>query len=174
MEENGSIFRVAYYEAGDRRLARAGATLSRRMENGDGIWRLELPRLAGDRLELEQAGGPSEPPERIASAIPAFLRGSEPEPVVRLQVALGCATSAAAAERQVRSEHAISEQDLLRGAGPRPRVAGVVPEPDRPVVAEPDLPVVPEARPPRDRTGRWRAAATVRWSRGLLQRLDQL
>src|SRR5436309_13130199 len=87
MEENGSIFRVAYYEAGDRRLARAGATLSRRMENGDGIWRLELPRLAGDRLELEQAGGPSEPPERIASAIPAFLRGSEPEPVVRLQVA---------------------------------------------------------------------------------------
>jgi CHAD domain-containing protein len=87
MEGNGSVFRVAYYEAGDRRLARAGATLSRRLENGDGIWRLELPRLGGDRLELEQAGDLGAPPERIAGAIPAFLRGSEPEPVVRLQVA---------------------------------------------------------------------------------------
>jgi CHAD domain-containing protein len=87
MDENGSVFRVAYYEAGDRRLARAGATLSRRMENGDGIWRLELPRLGGERLQLEQAGDPGTPPERIAGAITAFLRGSEPEPVVRLQVA---------------------------------------------------------------------------------------
>jgi CHAD domain-containing protein len=87
MEDNGSVFRVAYYEAGDRRLARAGATLSRRMENGHGIWRLELPRLGGDRLQLEQAGDSGAPPERIAGALPAFLRGSEPEPVVRLQVA---------------------------------------------------------------------------------------
>jgi len=87
MDENGSVFRVAYYEAGDRRLARAGATLSRRMENGHGIWRLELPRLGGDRLKLEQAGDPGTPPERIAGVLTAFLRGSEPEPVVRLQVA---------------------------------------------------------------------------------------
>ena len=87
MEENGSVFRVAYYEAGDRRLARAGATLSRRIEKGNGIWRLELPRLGGESLELEQAGDPGTPPERIVDAIPAFLRGSEPEPVVRLQVA---------------------------------------------------------------------------------------
>jgi CHAD domain-containing protein len=87
MDDNGSVFRVAYYEAGDRRLARAGATLSRRFENGHGIWRLELPRLGGERLELEQAGDSGAPPERIAGALPAFLRGSEPEPVVRLQVA---------------------------------------------------------------------------------------
>jgi CHAD domain-containing protein len=87
MDENGSVFRVAYYEAGDRRLARAGATLSRRMENGHGMWRLELPRLGGERLRLEQSGDPGTPPERIAGAITAFLRGSEPEPVVRLQVA---------------------------------------------------------------------------------------
>ncbi len=87
MDENGSVFRVAYYEAGDRRLARAGATLSRRMENGHGMWRLELPRLSGERLKLEQTGDPGTPPERIAGAISAFLRGSEPEPVVRLQVA---------------------------------------------------------------------------------------
>src|SRR2546430_1400915 len=87
MEENGSVFRVAYYEAGDRRLARAGATLSRRIEKGNGIWRLELPRLGEESLELEQAGDPGTPPERIVDAIPAFLRGSEPEPVVRLQVA---------------------------------------------------------------------------------------
>ncbi len=87
MEENGSVFRVAYYEAGDRRLARAGATLSRRMENGHGMWRLELPRLGGERLQLEQAGDPGAPPARIAGALSAFFRGSEPEPVVRLQVA---------------------------------------------------------------------------------------
>ena len=87
MGENGSVFRVAYYEAGDRRLARAGATLSRRMENGGGIWRLELPRAGGERLELEQAGDPAAPPERMAGVLSAFLRGTEPEPVVRLQVA---------------------------------------------------------------------------------------
>jgi len=87
MEDNGSVFRVAYYEAGDRRLARAGATLSRRIENGRGIWRLELPRLGGELLELEQAGDSGAPPQRITGALPAFLRGSEPEPVVRLQVA---------------------------------------------------------------------------------------
>jgi CHAD domain-containing protein len=87
MDENGSVFRVAYYEAGDRRLARAGATLSRRMENGHGMWRLELPRLGGERLQLEQAGDPGAPPARIAGALSAFFRGSEPEPVVRLQVA---------------------------------------------------------------------------------------
>jgi len=87
MDENGSIFRVSYYEAGDRRLARAGATLSRRIEHGTGIWRLELPRLGDERLQLEQAGEPGAPPARIADALPAFLRGSEPEPVVRLQVA---------------------------------------------------------------------------------------
>jgi len=87
MGENGSVFRVAYYEAGDRRLARAGATLSRRMENGGGIWRLELPRPGGERLELEQAGDPAAPPERMAGVLSAFLRGTEPEPVVRLQVA---------------------------------------------------------------------------------------
>ena len=87
MDENGSIFRVSYYEAGDRRLARAGATLSRRIEHGTGIWRLELPRLGDERLQLEQAGEPGAPPARIADALPAFLRGSEPEPVARLQVA---------------------------------------------------------------------------------------
>jgi CHAD domain-containing protein len=87
MEDNGSVFRLAYYEAGDRRLARAGATLSRRIENGHGIWRLELPRLGGELLELEQAGDSGAPPDRIAGALPAFLRGSDPEPVVRLQVA---------------------------------------------------------------------------------------
>jgi CHAD domain-containing protein len=79
-------FTVAYYEAGNRRLARAGATLSRRLDNGQAIWRLDLPRFGGERLELEQLGGPELPPERITRALPAFLRGSEPEPVVRLQV----------------------------------------------------------------------------------------
>ena len=58
-EESGSNG-LAYYEVGERRLARAGATLSRRVENGKGIWRLVLPRPDGPDLTLEGPGGPAE------------------------------------------------------------------------------------------------------------------
>ena len=84
-DENGS-YEVSYYEVGDRRLARAGATLSRRVENGRGIWRLELPRLNGEGLSLEQAGGPVSPPGRIGRVLPAYLRGSEPTQVARVRL----------------------------------------------------------------------------------------
>ncbi|MGB2874328.1 MAG: CHAD domain-containing protein, partial [Gaiellaceae bacterium] len=83
--ENGA-FEVVYYDVAERRLALTGATLSRRLEQGKGIWRLDLPRLDDERLELEQAGGPASPPTRVARLLPAFLRGSTPEPVLRLQV----------------------------------------------------------------------------------------
>jgi CHAD domain-containing protein len=81
-----STFDVAYYEVPERRLTRAGVTLSRRLENGKGIWRLDLPRLDGERLELEQTGGPARPPDRIGDLLPAFLRGTDPEPILRLRV----------------------------------------------------------------------------------------
>jgi CHAD domain-containing protein len=79
-EESGSN-ELAYYEVGDRRLARAGATLSRRSENGKGIWRLDLPRPDGGLLTFEAPGGPVSPPERIGRLLPAFLRGEQLEPL---------------------------------------------------------------------------------------------
>jgi CHAD domain-containing protein len=86
VSEESISFEVAYYEVAERRLARAGATLSRRIENGRGIWRLAVPRLGNELLEVEQLGGPASVPKRIASVVPAFLRGHEPEAVVRLRV----------------------------------------------------------------------------------------
>jgi CHAD domain-containing protein len=84
--EESSSFEAVFHEVGEHRLARAGATLSRRLQNGKGIWRLSIPRLGDDRLELEQAGGPASPPARIRRALPAFLRGAELEAVVRLRI----------------------------------------------------------------------------------------
>lgn len=66
------------YDVPQRRLALAGVALSRRMENGKGVWRLEAPRLPGeDPLVVEQLGGPVTPPREVTSVLPAFLRGSE-------------------------------------------------------------------------------------------------
>lgn len=77
---------LSYYDVSGRRLIRAGATLSRRLQKGKGIWRLELPRLDGSQAELEQPGGPTSPPSRIARSLVGLLRGSEAEPVVRLRL----------------------------------------------------------------------------------------
>jgi CHAD domain-containing protein len=75
---------VAYYDLPERRLALAGATLSRRLEKGKGIWRLELPRAGEEPLRIEQLGGPATPPANVRRVLPAFLRGSGPELVARL------------------------------------------------------------------------------------------
>jgi CHAD domain-containing protein len=83
--ENG-FAEVAYYDLPERRLALAGATLSRRLENGKGVWRLELPRPSGEPLRVEQLGGPATPPAEVRRLLPAFLRGSGPELVLRLRV----------------------------------------------------------------------------------------
>ena len=80
------------YDVPQRRLELAGVTLSRRMENGKGVWRLEAPRLQGEEpLVVEQAGGPVTPPRDVTAVLPAFLRGSsveqvQPGPEVRKQV----------------------------------------------------------------------------------------
>ena len=79
-------FEVAFYETVESRLARAGATLSRRLENGRGIWRFSLPRDEGEPLVVEQTGGPVAPPKRVGEVLPAFLRGDEPEAVLRLRI----------------------------------------------------------------------------------------
>ena len=76
-DENGSP-EPAQYELPEGRLALAGATLSRRLENGQGIWRLELPMPSGDPFVVEEAGGPATPPKEVRKALPAFLRGDGP------------------------------------------------------------------------------------------------
>jgi CHAD domain-containing protein len=45
-----------------------------------------VPRLGDERLEITQAGGPASPPTRVRRVLPAFLRGHQPEPVLRLRV----------------------------------------------------------------------------------------
>jgi CHAD domain-containing protein len=79
-------YQMAYYDVEARRLTRAQVTLSRRLENGKGIWRLELPRPDGERLTLEEAGGPASPPAKIRRILPAFLRGQKPVPTARMRV----------------------------------------------------------------------------------------
>ena len=81
--QNGAT-EIAYYDLPERRLTLVGATLSRRLEKGKGIWRLELPRPGEEPLQVEQPGGPVTPPSDVRRTLPAFLRGSAPELVLRL------------------------------------------------------------------------------------------
>jgi CHAD domain-containing protein len=69
-------FSSTYYDTDDRLLAGLGITLRRRVENGQSLWQLKLPR-SGGRLELERPGGPAGPPQRIAGVLAAVLRGKE-------------------------------------------------------------------------------------------------
>jgi CHAD domain-containing protein len=76
------VSEVVFYDLPERRLARAGLTLSRRLENGQGVWHLELPRRGGEPFVVEQVGGPVTPPPEVRRVLPAFLRnGSGPERV---------------------------------------------------------------------------------------------
>jgi CHAD domain-containing protein len=72
------------YDTADIRLARAGITLRRRVENRKGVWQLKLPRGIA-RLELEVPGGPGDPPVEILDLLPAYLRGSPLGPVATLR-----------------------------------------------------------------------------------------
>src|SRR5215831_1361819 len=84
-EERGS-YQMAYYDVEERRLARAELKLSRRLENGKGIWRLELPRPDGESFALEETGGPASPPPPIRRVLQAFLRGQKPTSTAQLLV----------------------------------------------------------------------------------------
>ena len=77
-------FSSVYYDTDDRLLARIGITLRRRLEHGGSLWQLKLPR-SGGRLELEDPGGPAEPPARIASLLTAVLRDRQLAPVAELR-----------------------------------------------------------------------------------------
>jgi CHAD domain-containing protein len=68
---------VAFYDLPERRLALAGATLTRRLEHGNGIWRLELPRPGSEPYAVEQLGGAVTAPPEVAAVLPAYVRGGE-------------------------------------------------------------------------------------------------
>ena len=84
-KESGA-YELSFYDVPDRRVTRAGATLSRRLAKGKGIWQLEFERPDGSHARLEQPGGPASPPSRIARALPALLRSQDPERVLRVSV----------------------------------------------------------------------------------------
>src|SRR5262245_5316011 len=78
------LFTSTYFDTADLRLARVGATLRRRVENGEGLWQLKLPRGAA-RAELELPGGPTSPPPEVLDLLVAHLRGADLEPIARLR-----------------------------------------------------------------------------------------
>lgn len=77
-------FTSTYMDTEDFRLASAGITLRRRVENRKGVWQLKIPRGKA-RLELEERGGPFRPPPSFAKLLVAPLRGSELSPVAKLR-----------------------------------------------------------------------------------------
>jgi CHAD domain-containing protein len=78
------LFTSEYYDTASGSLARAGITLRRRTERGVSLWQLKLP-AADARLELEEAGGPGEPPAEIARLLAAHLRGGTLAEVARMR-----------------------------------------------------------------------------------------
>lgn len=78
------VFTSIYHDTADGSLARAGITLRRRTERGRSVWQLKLP-AADARLELEQPGGPGEPPEELGRLLAAHLRHGPLAPVAELR-----------------------------------------------------------------------------------------
>ena len=78
------VFTSVYYDTADRSLAHSGLTLRRRTERGRSVWQLKLP-AEDARLELEEAGGPSGPPQSIARLLTAHLRHGPFAPVAELR-----------------------------------------------------------------------------------------
>jgi CHAD domain-containing protein len=78
------VFTSVYHDTPDRSLARAGITLRRRTERGRSVWQLKLP-VNGARLELEEAGGPAGPPDKLRALLRAHERHDQVAPVAELR-----------------------------------------------------------------------------------------
>jgi CHAD domain-containing protein len=78
------VFTSVYYDTADSSLAHAGITLRRRTERGRSVWQLKLP-TADARLELEQPGGPVEPPGELGRLLATHLRHGPVAPVAELR-----------------------------------------------------------------------------------------
>jgi CHAD domain-containing protein len=105
------VFTSTYHDTADRRLARHGITLRRRLENGVSRWQLKLPRDAG-RLELEKRGGPGRVPVALAELLMGVLRGSELEAAATLRTRR---TGKRASLRGGTVEAVVDEVSLMEG-----------------------------------------------------------
>jgi CHAD domain-containing protein len=79
---NGSTrtFTATYVDTPDRRLARAGIPLRRRVEKGESVWEARI----GDTT-VSAPGGPAGPPAELQRVLAALLRGDEVVQVARVR-----------------------------------------------------------------------------------------
>jgi CHAD domain-containing protein len=76
-------FRETFYDTAGGRLGLAGFVLRRRIENGKGIWRLNVVCDGITTLDVEAPGGPAGPPEELHELVSAASAGFELAPVLR-------------------------------------------------------------------------------------------
>jgi CHAD domain-containing protein len=77
---SGRSFTATYLDTPDRRLARAGIPLRRRVEKGKSIWEARI----GDTT-VSAPGGPARPPAELQRVLAALLRGQDLVQVARLR-----------------------------------------------------------------------------------------
>lgn len=77
---SGRSFTATYVDTADRRLARAGIALRRRVEKGQSIWEARIGETT-----VSAPGGPAQPPEELQRVLGALLRGQEVVQVGRLR-----------------------------------------------------------------------------------------
>jgi CHAD domain-containing protein len=81
-------FVETYFDTSDARLARAGFSLRRRVENGKGVWKLSV-RSDGTGLEIDSPGGPTAPPKELEELVSAASAGFALAPVAKLRTSVG-------------------------------------------------------------------------------------
>lgn len=80
----GHVFTATYHDTRDRRLARAGITLRRRMENGVGTWEAQIAETV-----VSAPGGPADLPETLMRRLRAPLLDAELVAVAKLRSGSG-------------------------------------------------------------------------------------
>lgn len=105
-------FTSTYQDTEDFRLASAGITLRRRVEHRKGLWQLKIPR-DNARLELEERGGPLQPPASLSRLLVAPLMG-EPLKVVAKLRTLRTGTAVMDGDRRV-AEVVFDSVQVLQG-----------------------------------------------------------
>ena len=77
---SGRSFTATYLDTADRRLARAGISLRRRVEKGKSIWEARIGETT-----VSAPGGPAKPPAELRRVLAALLRGEDVVQVARLR-----------------------------------------------------------------------------------------
>jgi CHAD domain-containing protein len=77
---SGRSFTATYVDTPDRRLARAGIPLRRRVEKGKSIWEARIGETT-----VSAPGGPAQPPAELRRVLAALLRGQDVVQVARLR-----------------------------------------------------------------------------------------